>query len=344
MIRFDSDYIEGAHESILKALNETNFIQTVGYGKDEYCEKARESIKNECKAPNTDVHFLVGGTQTNMTVISSILRPYQGVISATTGHINGHETGAVESLGHKILTVAGQNGKITAKQIDERNKEHLDDKSCEHAVQPGMVYISYPTEIGTVYTKEELEDIYAVCKKNKLYLFIDGARMGYGLMAQGNNVSLEDISNLCDVFYIGGTKVGALLGEAVVIINDELKKDFRYYIKQKGGMLAKGRIIGIQFLTLFEDGLYFKISKHAVEKAMEIKRAFAEKGFSFKCDSTTNQQFPIISNSKLEKLNDKYGYTFWEKHDEEHSVIRFCTSWATTDESVKSLVRDIKNL
>ena len=344
MIRFDSDYIEGAHENILKALYETNFNQVVGYGKDEYCEKARELIKKECENTKVDIHFLVGGTQTNMTVISSILKPYQGVISATTGHINGHETGAVESTGHKVLTVVGKDGKITAKQIEAINQEHLDDASYEHAVQPGMVYISYPTEIGTIYTKEELKDIYIVCKKNKLYLFIDGARMGYGLMAQGNAMSLKDISNLCDVFYIGGTKIGALLGEAVVIVNDELKKDFRYSIKQKGGMLAKGRVLGIQFLTLFEDGLYFEISKHAVEKSMEIKKAFMEKGFAFKCNSVTNQQFPIIPNNKLAKLKDKYVYTFWEKYDENSSVIRFCTSWATTDESVKSLVEDIKSL
>ena len=268
MILFTSDYTEGAHPRIIEKLAETNMEQTVGYGEDPYCEEAREAIKKVCEAPEADVHFLVGGTQTNFTVISSILRPFQGVICADSGHINVHETGAVEATGHKVLALPSKEGKITGQQIKEYYDLHWSDESHEHIVQPKMVYISHPTEVGTLYTKAELEDISTVCKECGLYLFLDGARMGYGLMAPGTDVTLPDIAKCCDVFYIGGTKVGALFGEAVVITNPCLKQDFRYCIKQKGGMLAKGRLLGVQFLELFIDVLYYEISKHAIDMAM----------------------------------------------------------------------------
>ena len=344
MIRFECDYLEGAHPRILELLTETNFEQTPGYGTDVYCEKARSIIKEKCSCPNADVHFLVGGTQTNTTVIASILRPYQGVLCADTGHINVHETGAIEATGHKVMPISSDDGKITAKDIEDAYNAHHSDPTAEHMVQPGMVYISHPTENGTLYTKSELEAINSVCEKYSLPLFLDGARLGYGLTADGCDLTLEDIAHLCDVFYIGGTKVGALFGEAVVITNDSLKKDFRYFIKQKGGMLAKGRLLGIQFLALFEDNLYFKITKHANELAARIKNAFLEKGCSMRYDSITNQQFPIIHNNHLDKLKENYAFSFWEKIDENHTAVRFCTSWATKPEDVDKLIADIKQL
>lgn len=344
MIRFECDYAEGAHPKILEKMMETNFEQTPGYGVDVYCESARQKIKQLCGNDKADVHFFVGGTQTNMTVISSILRPHQGVISANTGHVNVHETGAIEATGHKVLTVASADGKITAKQVRAVYENHWNDETHEHMVQPGMVYISHPTENGTTYTKSELEALSKVCRECKLPLFMDGARLGYGLKAHGNDLTISDIAALTDVFYIGGTKIGALFGEAVVIINENLKKDFRYLIKQRGGMLAKGRLLGIQFDVLFNDGLYFEISEHAVNMAMLIKNAFGEKGYEFLYDSYTNQQFPIIPDDKLKILSQKYSHSFWEKTDEKHTAVRFCTSWATREDDVESLVSDIANL
>jgi len=306
----------------------TNYEQTPGYGKDIHCEKAREYIKKWCANEDLEVHFLVGGTQANTTVISSVLRPHQGVISAQTGHINVHETGAIEATGHKV---------IAAESSDGRN-------DLVHVVQPGMVYISHPTENGTTYCKKDLQEISAVCRECKLPLFLDGARLGYGLAAVGNDLRLPDIAQLCDVFYIGGTKVGALFGEAVVIADDNLKKDFRYHIKQRGGMLAKGRLLGIQFETLFKDGLYFEIAEHAVQMAMLIKNAFAAKGYTFLYASPTNQQFPIVPAAALQKLADKYSFSTWAKIDAEYTAVRFCTSWATQEENVKMLIEDIENL
>lgn len=341
MILFTSDYTEGAHPRIIEKLAETNMEQTVGYGEDPYCEAAREAIKKVCDAPDADVHFLVGGTQTNFTVISSILRPFQGVICADSGHINVHETGAVEATGHKVLALPSKEGKITGQQIKEYYDLHWSDESREHIVQPKMVYISHPTEVGTLYTKNELENISAVCKECGLYLFLDGARMGYGLMAPGTDVTLPDIVKCCDVFYIGGTKVGALFGEAVVITNPCLKQDFRYCIKQKGGMLAKGRLLGVQFLELFKDGLYFEISKHAIDMAMLLKDGLKEKGYEFFMDSNTNQQFIIVEDAKLQEIRQKYGVTYQERYDETHSVIRLCTSWATKEENVKAFLQNM---
>ena len=341
MILFNSDYTEGAHPRILERLIETNLEQTTGYGEDAYCEAAREAIRKVCDAPEADVHFLVGGTQANFTVISSALKPYQGVLCADTGHINVHETGAVEACGHKVLALPGKDGKITAEQIRNAHDLHWSDESHEHIAQPKMVYISHPTELGTLYTKGELEEIGRVCRECGLYLFLDGARLGYGLMAPGTDVTIEDIAKICDVFYIGGTKVGALFGEAVVIMNPQLKPDFRYCIKQKGGMLAKGRLLGIQFLELFRDGLYFEIAKHAIDMAMILKEGLKEKGYSFFMDSVTNQQFIMIEDEKLEKIREKYGVTYQQRYDETHSVIRLCTSWATTEENVRSLLADL---
>lgn len=341
MILFNSDYTEGAHPRLMERLMETNLEQTVGYGEDVYCEEAREAIRRVCEAPNADVHFLVGGTQTNFTVISLALRSYQGVICADTGHINVHETGAVEATGHKVLALPGTDGKITAEQVKEAYALHWSDESREHIVQPKMVYISHPTELGTLYTKTELQALHDVCKDCGLYLFLDGARLGYGLMAPGTDVTLPDIAALCDVFYIGGTKVGALFGEAVVICNPELKNDFRYGIKQHGGMLAKGRLLGVQFLELFKDGLYFEIAKHAIDMAMLLKNELTKKGYHFYMDSVTNQQFIIIDDKKLEEIRKKYGVTYQMRCDDTHSVIRLCTSWATREEDVKALLEDM---
>lgn len=344
MVRFESDYLEGAHPLIIKRMEETNFVQTAGYGVDSFCESARERIKGECGDADVDVHFLVGGTQTNLTVISSILRPYQGVLAAASGHVNVHETGAIEAVGHKVLALPSEDGKITADQVRKAYEAHWNDASHEHIVQPGLVYISQPTENGTLYGREELQALHDTCKELGVPIYLDGARMGYGLMAKINTLTLEDIAKLVDVFYIGGTKVGALFGEAVVICNPAWKKDFRYLIKQKGGMLAKGRLLGIQFDTLFTDGLYYEISKHADELAMRLKEAFVSKGYGMRYDSYTNQQFPILPDKHIEKLKMKYSFEFWEKIDDSHSAVRFCTSWATKEEDVEELIHDIEEL
>ena len=344
MIRFESDYAEGAHPRILEKLILTNEEQTPGYGVDIYCDRARQLIKNLCQKDDCDVHFLVGGTQTNLIVISSILRPYQGVISAISGHINTHETGAIEATGHKVLAVESEDGKITAAQVKAVCDQHHQDAGRVHKVQPGMVYISQPTEYGTLYSLEELTNLSRVCKEYHLPLFVDGARLGYGMVSQTNDVWMSDLANLCDVFYIGGTKIGALFGEAVVISNDAYKQGFRYNIKQRGGLLAKGRLLGLQFETLFEDNLYFEMSLHAVKLSMQLRQAFTEKGFELLYDSYTNQQFPILPNDVLEKLSKKYSFTYWKAIDELHSAVRLCTSWATKEEYVEQLVADIKAL
>ena len=342
MIRFECDYSEGACTEIIKKLEETNMEQSPGYGQDSYCNNAREQIKKMCKTKNSEVQFLVGGTQTNLIVISSILKPYQGVISASTGHINIHETGAIEATGHKVLAINTSDGKLTGELVKKIYNEHLEDEDHEHMVKPGMVYISFPTENGLIYSKAELKELYKSCKKCNLPLFIDGARLGYGLMSDKCDMSISDIAKNCDIFYIGGTKVGALFGEAVVITNENLQKDFRYNIKQRGGMLAKGRLLGIQFGVLFEKNLYFDISRYAVDLAMKIKQAFIYKGYKFLYDSYTNQQFPILPNEVLNKLSKNYSFCFWQKIDDNNSAVRFCTSWATKKEDVDKLVEDIK--
>jgi threonine aldolase len=344
MVFFNCDYNEGAHPAIMDLMMRTNMEQTGGYGIDPYCEKARSLIQAACGSDDLEVQFLVGGTQANLTVIAATLRPHQGVISADSGHVNVHETGAIEATGHKVIALPSQDGKLTAQQVLDCYTAHWEDGAHEHIAQPGMVYISNPTEIGTIYSKAELQALSEVCRKCGLPLYMDGARMGYGLAAKENDLDLKTITACCDVFYIGGTKQGALFGEAVVIPNPAIAKDFRYMIKQRGGMLAKGRLLGIQFVGLFEDGLYFKLSEHAVGLAMKIREACKNKGYSFLVDSCTNQQFPILPNAVLEKLKEKYVFSMWGKVDEENSAVRFCTSWATKADDVEVLCADIAAL
>ncbi len=338
MILFNNDYAEGAHPKVMERLLQTNMEQTVGYGEDPYCEAAREKVRKACQAPDADVHFLVGGTQANMTVISAALRPHQGAVCVQTGHINVHETGAVEATGHKVLALEGTDGKIKASQVQEMWKEHWADGAHEHIVQPKLVYISHPTELGTLYTKQELTDLRAVCDACGMYLFLDGARLAYGLAAEGTDVTLADIAALTDVFYIGGTKSGALFGECVVIKRREIKEDFRYMIKQKGGMLAKGRLLGVQFDTLFEGNLYVEMGRHADRLAMKLKNGLKEKGYHFYIDSITNQQFVIVDNEKLQEIEKNFGVNYEKRLDENHMVIRICTSWATKEENVDKLL------
>lgn len=343
MIRFNCDYSEGAHERILKKLTDTNLEQTPGYGEDHYCEEAAQMIRKLCRREDAGVHFLVGGTQTNATVIASALRPYEGVVGAVTAHVNIHETGAIEATGHKVLTLPSEDGKITAAQAEELYLAHIHDESFEHMVKPGMVYISNPTELGTIYKKEELEALYRVCRQYGMYLFVDGARLAYGLEAEGNDVDLPGLASNCDVFYIGGTKVGALFGEAVVITNEALKTNFRYHIKQRGGMLAKGRLLGIQFGELLRDGLYGELGRHGDRLADKIRNACEEAGISFLVENTTNQVFPIMEDKVLEQWKDKYAYTNQGRVDESHTAVRLCTSWATREEDVDALVKDIRS-
>ena len=344
MIQFQCDYNEGAHPLILQHLAETNMEQTIGYGEDPYCTQARELIKQACEREDIDVHFLVGGTQTNTTVIAHTLRPYQGVISAVSGHINVHETGAIEATGHKVLAVPSPNGKLTAAQIEGVVQAHLNEDGPEHMVQPGMVYISFPTEVGTIYTHAEMEAISTMCRKYGLPLFVDGARLGYGLCSPECDITLPQLAKWADVFYIGGTKVGALFGEAVVITNESMKRDFRYSIKRHGGMLAKGRLLGIQFATLFTDSLYMQIAQQAIDEAMRIKTALQDKGIAFLIDSPTNQQFPIFCNAQLEELSKTFLFSVWQQIDDTHTAVRICTSWATKHENVDRLIEDIKQL
>lgn len=348
-ILFTSDYCEGALPRIMERLQETNMVQTIGYGEDEYCAQARELIKKACGRQDVDVHFLVGGTQANATVISSILRPYQGVLCAWSGHINVHETGAVEHGGHKILPLESPDGKITATQVEEAIRGHFEDENHEHMVMPGMVYISFPTESGTIYSLKELEAISKVCRGNGVPLFVDGARLGYGLAASElvygrEALTLKDLARLADVFYIGGTKQGALFGEAVVITSDALKANFRYCIKQGGGMLAKGRLLGVQFAALFEDGLYLDASRGAVRQAARIREAFESKGIDFLVDSPTNQIFPILTDGQRAALAESFGFENWQKLPDGRTGVRFCTSWATPDSNVDALVEAIERL
>ena len=343
MIRYNNDYNHGAHPEILRAFVDTNDNAYGGYGKDEWCESAKTEIKKYLGDVNADIHFVVGGTQANLIVIASALRPFESVISADSGHINAHETGAVEATGHKIQQLKSTDGKITARQVDEMASDYADSTIPEHITCPRMVYISFSTEYGTVYTKSELKELYDVCKKHGLYLFIDGARLSYGLAAHGGDVTLADIAKYSDVFYIGGTKCGAMFGESVVITNDALKPNFRSYIKQNGAMLAKGWTLGIQFYTLFKDGLYFEIAKKSIEYANRIKQAFLQKGIPMYIDSPTNQLFVVVDKDTADKLAQKYVYEL-EGKTEDKLIIRFCTAWSTQECDVDSLVEDIGKL
>ena len=341
MLRFNCDYLEGCHPAILDALVQTNMEQTSGYGLDPHCEHAAQLVRDLFHCPKAAVHFLVGGTQTNTTVISAALRPWEGVLSADTGHINVHETGAIEATGHKVIPLHGKDGRISAPQVAVACALQGDD---EHIVKPGMVYISFPTEVGTLYNLAQLKDLYLTCHQLGLYLFIDGARLGYGLSSPINDVTPEELARYCDVFTIGGTKVGALFGEAVVITNPELHPHFRYMIKQKGGMLAKGRLLGIQFETLLSENRYLSIAERAVLQAMRIRQALLDKGIPFYVDSPTNQLFPIFTDTQSDTLSESFGFATWERLDESRAAYRICTSWATTDEAVEQLIHAIKHL
>lgn len=344
MIRFNCDYQEGAHPRILQKLMETNYVQSPGYGEDDFCAEAREIIRKKCAAPNADVHFLVGGTQTNLIFMSAALRAHQGSISVETGHVAVHESGAVEATGHKVITLPGKDGKLVAGEVSEYCRLHFSDEAHEHMVMPKVVYISNPTELGTLYTRNELQALRGVCDQWNLYLYMDGARLGYGLASPENELDLPFIAEMCDAFYIGGTKQGMLFGEALVITRDALKEDFRYIVKQKGAMFAKGRLLGLQFTELLKDDLYMEMSRHAIDLAMKLKQAFADKGYPFLMESPTNQQFPILPDAHLAVLKKKYSYSYMQRVDAEHSAVRFCTSWATTLENVDALIADIQAL
>ena len=337
MLYFLNDYSEGAHEKVLQHLIDTNMEQLPGYGTDHYCEEAKEKIKKACGCEDAEAFLLTGGTQTNQIVIDTMLQPYEGVVAAQTGHVSTHEAGAIEFTGHKVLTLPEKNGKINAADLKNLVETFYGDEHHEHMVFPGMVYISHPTEYGTLYTKKELEEISEVCHKYDLPLFLDGARLGYGLVSPETDVTLEDIARYTDVFYIGGTKVGALCGEAVVFTK-KAPKHFMTMVKQQGALLAKGRLLGIQFDTLFTDDLYTKISKNAIETAMKLKKALQEKGYQLYLDSPTNQQFVVLENKKKEELGKKVQFDFWEKYDEDHTVIRFATSWGTKMEDIDALI------
>ena len=344
MIRFNSDYLEGAHPRVIARLAETNMVQTPGYGEDEFCDRAREIIRELCEAPEAAVHFLVGGTQVNATVLTAALSPWQGVVSADTGHIAVHETGAVEARGHKVLAVPHQNGKLDAEQVDALCRLHFCDESHEHMVMPGAVYLSNPTEYGTLYSRDELSALREVCDRWDLCLYLDGARLGYGLASPENTLDLPFIARTCDAFTIGGTKQGLLFGEALVISDPALNRSFRYLIKQMGGMLAKGRLLGVQFEAMLEDGLYMELSRHAIGQAARLRGAFEGIGVPFLIDSPTNQLFPILSNAVLERLKQTYSYATIQAVDADHTAVRFCTSWATRPEAVDQLIDDLKKM
>ena len=337
MLSFESDYIEGAHPLILDAIVKSNMEALSGYGADKYTQSAKEKLANLCGVPDCQIQFLTGGTQTNQIVIDTMLRQFEGVVAAQTGHVSVHEAGAIEYTGRKVLTLPSHDGKLKAEELDSYISDFYADGNCEHMVFPGMVYISHPTEYGTLYSKAELESLSAVCRKNKIPLYLDGARLACALASRQTDVTLKDIASLCDVFYVGGTKAGALCGEAVVFTRNNMPLHFENLVKKHGALLAKGRLLSIQFDTLFTDNLYFELGKNAIDRAEELKSLFREKGFKFFLDSPTNQQFVILENSQIEKLKEKVKFSFWEKYDETHSVVRFATSWATTPEKIEEL-------
>lgn len=339
MYSFTNDYSEGAHPRILNALMESNFLQEDGYGEDRYCRQAIERVKERIGRNDIDIHFLSGGTQTNLIAISAFLRPHEAAIAANTGHILGHETGAIEATGHKVISVAVSDGKLKPSHLQAVLEDHPD----EHMVKPKLVYISDSTELGTIYNKAELEQLSQFCKENQLFLYMDGARLGSALCSPENDLELSDLATYLDAFYIGGTKNGALLGEALVICRDSLKEDFRYFLKQKGALLAKGRLLGIQFLELFRDNLYFDLASHANTMARLLSEAITQAGFGFLSHSSTNQIFPILPNTLIAELQADYSFSIWKKIDSDHSAIRLVTSWATPEEAVTSLIKRLNN-
>ena len=337
MVSFESDYIAGAHPEVLMRLTETNLESLSGYGSDKYTQSAKEKIKSAVGKEDAQVEFIAGGTQTNAVVISTMLKDYEGVVAAKTGHISAHEAGAIEYTGHEVLEVPQKEGKIDPAVLKKFLEDFFGDGNHEHMTFPGMVYISHPTEYGTLYTRDELIGLSMVCKAYDIPLFMDGARLGYGLMSYDTDLSLEDIASLCDVFYIGGTKVGALCGEAVVFTHGNRPDHFLTSVKKRGALLAKGRLIGVQFDALFTGDLYFRIGRYGIDMAEKMKRIFEARGIEMFIKSPTNQQFPILKNSQLEKLKESIAFSFWEKYDDERSVVRFATSWSTTDEDLKAL-------
>ena len=337
MVSFENDYNTGCHPELLRRLVETNLEPLTGYENDPYCLRAADKIRAACECPDAQVFILVGGTQTNQTVISTVLQPYEGVIAGVTGHVSVHEAGAIEYSGHKVLQIPAKDGKISAENVRKFTEGFYGDANHEHMVFPGMVYISYPTELGTLYSKEELRSLYAVCREYGMVLYIDGARLGYGLASRQCDLTLPELAKLCDVFYIGGTKVGALCGEAVVFTHGNAPRHFITQVKQRGAMLAKGRLLGIQFDALFTDDLYMRIGRHAIEKAEKLKSILHEKNCRIWFESPTNQQYIIIENSKMQELAEHIAFSFWELYDADHTVIRFVTNWATTDEDLETL-------
>lgn len=345
MIRasFESDYNNGCLPEILRRLSETNDEKSSGYGFDPYTERAKDRIRKACDMTEAEVHFLVGGTQTNATAIDSLLQGCEGVLSVDTGHINVHESGAVEAFGHKVLVLPGiAGGKMAASQIDDYMRKFLADETYPHMVQPGMVYITLPTELGALYSRKELADIYTVCQQYGLRLYVDGARLGYGLMAEGNDIDLPFLAHHCDVFYIGGTKVGALLGEALVYTNTRAPKYIFTIIKRHGALLAKGRVLGLQFDTLFTDDLYFRVSRHAIDMAQALRKVFAKHGLSLGIDSPTNQQFVILSKEQKQRLAEEIAFEIWEPLPNDHLLCRFVTCWATTEADIAALDEALK--
>ena len=340
MLSFESDYITGAHPDILRRLAETNLEPLPGYGSDHYCDSAKEKIRAAVGCPDAVVEFLAGGTQTNALIISAMLPAWAGVIAAETGHISAHEAGAVEYTGHKVLTLPQEEGRIRPADLAAFLARCHGDENREHMVYPGMVYLSWPTEYGTLYSRSDLMEISDLCRQYGMYLFIDGARLGYGLMSPAADLTLPELASLCDVFYIGGTKVGALCGEAVVFTHGNRPPHFLSTVKQHGALLAKGRLLGVQFDTLFTDDLYFRISRHAIAMAEKLKGIFRECGIPFALNSPTNQQFVILENTFMEALREKVRFSFWEKADDTHTVVRFATGWSTTEEDLAAL-RDI---
>lgn len=338
MLSFESDYVEGAHERILQRLTETNLEQLSGYGQDCYCQRAKEKIRKACECPDAQIFFLVGGTQTNTVAIDAFLKSYEGVVAAKTGHVSTHEAGAIEYHGHKVLELPEHQGKIRGNELKALLESFWQDENHEHMVFPGMVYISHPTEYGTLYSREELEELSHICRSYEIPLYLDGARLGYGLMSQDTDVTLPMIAEYCDAFYIGGTKVGALCGEALVFTKNNMPGHFLAIVKQHGALLAKGRLLGIQFDTLFTEGLYFEIGRHAIEMAELLKKGLIEKGYTLYLNSPTNQQFVLLDNEKYQALQKEVAMGFWEKPDQDHTVVRLATSWATKRESVEQFL------
>ena len=344
MVHFESDYIAGAHPEVLRRLTETNLECLSGYGTDRYCESAREKIRAACEAPDAEVEFLTGGTQTNAVVISTMLGDHEGVIAAETGHVSTHEAGAIEHAGRKVLTLPQEEGKLRAADLEQYLTGFYADRNHEHMVFPGMVYLSWPTEYGTLYSKAELEEIAGICRSYGMRLFLDGARLAYGLMSPCADLTLPDIARICDVFYIGGTKAGTLCGEAVVFRNGLRPPHFMNAVKKRGALLAKGRVLGVQFDALFTDGLYFRIGRHAIDMAQRLKVLFGKYGIPLYLDSPTNQQFVILENGQQERLDRYAGSSFWERPDDAHVVVRFATSWSTTEEDLETLEEALRGM